>query len=80
MVRLFANIMAGHIVVLVFFCLIFVAGQASNGAGFGASVPSVAFSIFINLLELLVGFLQAFVFTFLSAIYFGMATAEDTHH
>ena len=80
MVRLFANIMAGHIVVLVFFCLIFVAGQASSGAGFGASVPAVAFSIFINLLELLVGFLQAFVFTFLSAIYFGMATQEEAHH
>ena len=79
MVRLFANIMAGHIVMLVFFCLIFVAGEASTGAGFGAAVPSVAFSIFISLLELLVGFLQAFVFTFLSAIYFGMATAEDHH-
>jgi F-type H+-transporting ATPase subunit a len=80
MVRLFANIMAGHIVVLVFFCLIFVAGAASTGAGLGAAVPSVAFTIFINGLELLVGFLQAFVFTFLSAIYFGMATAEPEHH
>ena len=80
MVRLFANIMAGHIVVLVFFCLIFVAGAASTGAGMGAAVPAVAFTIFINALELLVGFLQAFVFTFLSAIYFGMATAEPEHH
>ncbi len=80
MVRLFANIMAGHIVVLVFFCLIFVAGASSQTAGLGAAVPSVAFTIFINGLELLVGFLQAFVFTFLSAIYFGMATAEPEHH
>lgn len=80
MVRLFANIMAGHIVVLVFFCLIFVAGASSAGAGFGAAIPSVAFTIFINGLELLVGFLQAFVFTFLSAIYFGMAVAEPEHH
>lgn len=80
MVRLFANIMAGHIVVLVFFCLIFVAGASSSGAGLGAAIPSVAFTIFINGLELLVGFLQAFVFTFLSAIYFGMATAEPEHH
>ncbi len=79
-VRLFANILAGHIVLLVFFCLIFVAGQASTGAGLGASVPAVAFTIFINCLELLVGFLQAFVFTFLSAIYFGMAIAEPEHH
>lgn len=80
MVRLFANIMAGHIVILVFFCLIFVAGQASTGAGLGTAIPSVAFTIFINALELLVGFLQAFVFTFLSAIYFGMALVEDEHH
>ncbi|MCX6274665.1 MAG: F0F1 ATP synthase subunit A [Bacteroidetes bacterium] len=80
MIRLFANIMAGHIVVLVFFCLIFVAGAASTGAGFGAAVPAIAFTIFINGIELLVGFLQAFVFTFLSAVYFGMATAEPEHH
>jgi len=79
-VRLFANIMAGHIVILVFFCLIFVAGAASSGAGLGTAVPSVAFTIFINMLELLVGFLQAFVFTFLSAIYFGMALVENEHH
>ncbi|MFI5218129.1 MAG: F0F1 ATP synthase subunit A [Bacteroidia bacterium] len=79
MVRLFANIMAGHIVILVFFCLIFVAGQASTGAGLGTAIPAVAFTIFINALELLVGFLQAFVFTFLSAIYFGMALVEHEH-
>jgi F-type H+-transporting ATPase subunit a len=80
MVRLFANIMAGHIVVLVFFCLIFVAGKAGTGAGLGTAIPSVAFTIFINALELLVGFLQAFVFTFLTAIYFGMAVAEHHEH
>ena len=80
MVRLFANIMAGHIVVLVFFCLIFVAGAAGTGAGLGTAIPSVAFTVFINGLELLVGFLQAFVFTFLSAIYFGMALVESEHH
>jgi F-type H+-transporting ATPase subunit a len=79
-VRLFANILAGHIVTLVFFCLIFVAGASSTAAGLGTSVPTIAFTIFIYGLELLVGFLQAFVFTFLSAIYFGMALVEDEHH
>ena len=79
-VRLFANIIAGHIVILAFFSLIFIAGAASSGAGLGAAIPSVAFTVFINALELLVAFLQAFVFTFLTAIYFGMALVEDEHH
>jgi len=79
MVRLFANIMAGHIVLLVFFCLIFIAGQSSQISGYLTAVPAVAFTVFINCLELLVGFLQAFVFTFLSAVYFGMAVAEGDH-
>lgn len=84
MVRLFANITAGHIVLLVFFSLIFIASgsgtpDVSTTGGILAAIPSVAFTIFISVLELLVGFLQAFVFTFLSAIYFGMAVAEGDH-
>ncbi len=77
MIRLFANILAGHIVLLVFFFLIFIFGKDSATAGFVTSVPALAFTIFINCLELLVGLLQAYVFTFLSAIYFGMAVAEE---
>ena len=76
MVRLFANITAGHIVLLVFFSLIFIAGEASEAGGWLAAIPAILFTVFVNCLELLVGFLQAFVFTFLSAIYFGMATEE----
>jgi len=79
MVRLFANITAGHIVLLVFFCLIFIFGQSSPVTGYVTAVPAILFTVFINCLELLVGLLQAYVFTFLSAIYFGMATAEDPH-
>ncbi len=79
-IRLFANITAGHIVLLVFFCLIFLFGDGGNaGGGFGTAVPVMAFTIFINCLELLVGILQAYVFTFLAAIYFGMAVAEEHH-
>lgn len=79
MVRLFANITAGHIIALGFFSLIFIFGNMSVYAGYGISVVSVAFAIFMSLLELLVAFIQAYVFTLLSAIYFGLAT-EEHHH
>ncbi len=79
MVRLFANITAGHIIVLGFFSLIFIFGDMSAGAGLGVSVFSLIFTIFMTILELLVAFLQAYVFTLLSAIYFGMAI-EEHHH
>ncbi len=79
MVRLFANMMAGHLIVTVFVSLIFIFGSLMGaGAAYGTSVISVAFSVFILLLDVLVSFIQAYVFTLLSALYFGMATAE--HH
>lgn len=76
--RLFANITAGHIIILAFFSLIFIFSQMNLGLGYGVSIFSIAFSIFMNFMELLVAFLQAYVFTLLSAIYFGMAAEE--HH
>lgn len=79
MVRLFANITAGHIIALGFFSLIFIFGQMNPFAGYGISVLSIAFTIFMTFLELLVAFIQAYVFTLLSALYFGMAT-ETAHH
>lgn len=79
MVRLFANITAGHIVLLVFFCLIFIFGETNPTAGYITAIPAILFTVFINCLELLVGALQAYVFTFLSAIYFGMAVTEEHH-
>jgi F-type H+-transporting ATPase subunit a len=78
MVRLFANITAGHIIAMGFISLIYIFGEMSAGLGYGVSVVSVLFNIFMMFLELLVAFIQAFVFTFLSAIYFGMAVEE--HH
>ena len=80
MIRLFANITAGHIIVLGFVSLIFIFGAMSAALGLGVSVFSVAFMIFMNLLELLVAFIQAYVFTLLSALYFGLATIEPEHH
>lgn len=76
MVRLFANISAGHIVMLGFVSLIFIFGNMNEYAGYGVSVFSVIFTIFLTILELLVAFIQAYVFTMLSAIYFSMAIGE----
>lgn len=79
MIRLFANILAGHIIILGFMSLIFIFGSMNMWFGYGASVISVAFGLFMSLLELLVAFIQAFVFTMLSALYFGMAVEEEHH-
>ena len=76
MIRLFANMSSGHIIALGFFSLIFVFGKMSVGLGYGVSLLSVAFSIFMTMLDLLISVIQAYVFTLLSAIYFGMATEE----
>ncbi len=77
--RLFANITAGHIIILSFMSLIFIfADIYGAGAGYGASIVSLLFGVFMNIMELLVAFLQAYVFTLLSALYFGSAVEE--HH
>ncbi len=78
MVRLFANMTAGHIILLGFMSLIFIFGSMNIAIGYGVSVFSIAFGVFMTLLELLVAFIQAYVFALLSAIYFGMAMEE--HH
>jgi F-type H+-transporting ATPase subunit a len=72
MVRLFANITAGHIIILSIIGLIFILGSSFVG------VASVPFAIAMNFLELLVAFIQAYVFTLLSAIFIGQAAEE--HH
>lgn len=72
MIRLFANITAGHIIVLSLISLIFI---FENIAMAGLAVP---FALFISILELLVAALQAFIFTMLTALFIGQATAE--HH
>jgi len=80
MIRLFANILAGHIVSLSFVCLIFIFAEINKIAGYSVTAISVPFMIFMMLLDVLVAFLQAYVFTLLSAIYFGAATEEHEHH
>ncbi len=80
MIRLFANMTAGHIVVLGFVVIIFIISNTlSVGVGAGVSVLSVIFSVFIDVLECLVAYIQAFVFTMLSSLYIGMAVQEPHH-
>lgn len=76
-IRLFANITAGHIVILGFVSMIFILGEMSAAAGGAMSVLSVILAVFVDFLELLVAYVQAYVFTLLSAIYFGMAAKEE---
>lgn len=73
MVRLFANITAGHIIILSLISLIFVFKSL------GVAPVSVAFVLFMNVLEILVAFLQAFIFTLLTALFVGSAVAEEHH-
>ncbi len=73
MIRLFANITAGHIIVLSLVCLIFVFQSVA------VAPVSIIFVIFMDCLELLVAFLQAYVFTLLSALFISLAVQEEHH-
>jgi len=73
MIRLFANITAGHIIILALMSLIFIFETV------WVSPVSVAFSLFIGVIEIVVTAIQAYIFTVLSALYFGMATEEEHH-
>lgn len=81
MMRLFANITAGHIIILSLVSLIFILGGngESVGGAVGGTAVAIPFVLFMNALELLVAFLQAYIFTLLSAIFIGMAI-EEHHH
>lgn len=80
MIRLFANMAAGHIIILSLVGIIFIfAHMFGSGAGFGVSIVSCLFMLFMNCLELLVAALQAYIFTMLSAVFIGQAI-EDHHH
>lgn len=80
MIRLFANILAGHSIVLGLVCLVFVTvklGPLVNGS---MTVVSVIMTVFIDFLELLVAYIQAYVFTMLSAVFIGLSRVEPHYH
>ena len=85
MIRLFANMVAGHIIILSFVSLIFIFGAMAKVAGFGFSPISILFTVFIYFIELLVAFIQAFIFTNLTAVFIGQSFEgghddADSHH
>lgn len=71
-IRLFANMLSGHMVLLSLLLIVFIIGQMSKIAGTGSAVPAMGLEIFMTMLELLVAFLQAYVFTLLTSIYAGL--------
>ena len=77
MVRLFANMMAGHAIILSFTCVIFLGWSMGVGFGLGLNFVSVIMMLFMNALEVLVAFIQAYVFTLLSAVFIGLAHKEE---
>src|SRR5690554_7522012 len=77
MIRLFANIMAGHAIVLGLTSLIFVTVSLGTAINTSMSVVSVIFTIFIEFVELLVAFIQAYVFTLLSSVFIGLAREKE---
>jgi F-type H+-transporting ATPase subunit a len=82
-IRLFANMLAGHIIILSFVCLIFIMGAMKTALGWGTSPLFVALAVFIYLLEVLVAFIQAYIFTTLTAVFIGQAFEgghDDTGH
>jgi F-type H+-transporting ATPase subunit a len=81
--RLFANMLAGHIIIICLISLIFIFGGMNAAIGYGFSPVSIAFVVFIYFIELLVAFIQAFIFTNLTAVFIGQAIEEghhDEHH
>lgn len=79
MIRLFANIMAGHSVILALTSIVFVTAGMGAIANSSMTVVSVLFCIFMNCVEILVAFIQAYVFTMLSAVFIGLSRVEGHH-
>lgn len=79
MIRLFANMLAGHMAMLVLTCLVFISASMGPILNSSLTVASVLFNIFMNALELLVAFIQAYVFTMLSAVFIGLAQESHEH-
>lgn len=78
-VRLFANMMGGHMIVIVLTLLIFIFAPFGAGVTSATTVVSVIFSLFMLLLDVLISFIQAYVFTMLSTLFISLAVNEEPH-
>lgn len=76
MIRLFANILAGHVMLLGVVAVVFLTAELGTVMNAGLSVIAVVFGVFMDCLELLVAFLQAYVFTMLSSVFIGLSRQE----
>ena len=76
-IRLFANMLAGHIMILCIVCIIFAMAKYGPAMTGSMTFVSVLFGLFLDLLECLVAFIQAYVFTMLSSIYIGLSRAKE---
>jgi F-type H+-transporting ATPase subunit a len=79
-IRLFANMVAGHIIIICLISLIFIFAELHPAIGWGASPVSILFTVFIYLIEFLIAFLQAYIFTMLTAVFVGQAFEGEHHH
>lgn len=79
MIRLFANMMAGHIIIICLISLIFIFSSLSKGVGIVFAPVSLAFTVFIYVIEILVAFIQAFIFTNLTAVFIGQSFEGHGH-
>lgn len=79
-IRLFANMVAGHIIIICLISLIFIFAGLNQYAGWGTSIFSIGFTVFIYFIEILVAFIQAFIFSMLSAVFIGQAYEGEHHH
>jgi F-type H+-transporting ATPase subunit a len=79
MIRLFANILAGHAIVLGLTCMVFLTVNLGTALNTGMSIMAVLMSVLIGFVELLVAFIQAYVFTLLSSVFIGLSQVEPNH-
>lgn len=80
MIRLFANMMGGHLILLVLISLIFIFGAMGAVVMGATAVVSVIFSVFMSLIDFLICFIQAYVFTMLTTLFISMGRVKEEHH